>query len=53
MKLVFLDETGDDKFKDFLGLSVAIVDAAHYATLKQGFQKALRQAKGVSVNRLT
>ena len=44
MKLVFLDETGDEKFKDFLGISVAIIDAAHYAKTKQGFQQALRQA---------
>jgi len=44
MKLLFVDETGDDKFKDYLGICVAIVDASHYGGLKDGFQKVLRRS---------
>lgn len=41
MELVFVDETGDEKFKDYFGLSVATINAAHYKKLKQGFHKIL------------
>ena len=31
MLLVFIDETGDDKFKDYFGLSCAVINTNFYA----------------------
>lgn len=39
--LVFIDETGDVKFKDYLGFCVATMNARFYAGLKSKVQKAL------------
>lgn len=44
MKLVFIDETGDKKIKDYLGICVALIDATHYPILKDNFQKILRES---------
>ena len=44
MKLVFVDETGDRTQKDYLGICVAMVDAMHNGSLRQGFQDILRKA---------
>jgi hypothetical protein len=43
MKLVFVDESGDDKHKEYFGLCVAVIDAAHYQTLKLGFHAILER----------
>ncbi len=45
MKFVFIDETSDDKFKDYFGLSLALIDHTHYAILKEKFQKILSKSK--------
>jgi hypothetical protein len=44
MKLIFIDETSDHKFKDYLGLCIAITDSAHYKTIKNSFQNILRKS---------
>lgn len=41
MILVFIDETSDTKFKDYLGLSCAVVKQNYYRQIKVGFQKIL------------
>lgn len=41
MLLVFIDETGDKKFKDYLGFCVATMNATFYASLKKRVEKAL------------
>jgi len=42
MLLVFVDETSDSKFKDYFGLSIAVINHTHYKTIKDGFQKILK-----------
>jgi hypothetical protein len=42
MQLVFVDETGDEKFKDYLGVSMVVVDSAFYGAIKQRAQELLR-----------
>lgn len=44
MKLIFIDETTDAKYKDYLGLCISIVDSTHYKNIKRGFQKILRDS---------
>lgn len=44
MKLVFVDEAGDAKFKYYLGICVAVVDARFYALLKAAAQSILKHA---------
>ena len=41
MLLVFVDETGDSKFKEYLGISVAMVNATFYPALKRSAQELL------------
>lgn len=43
MKLVFVDETYDNKFKEYLGLCLAIVDARFYSNIKSASHKILRE----------
>ena len=43
MELIFIDETGDAKFKDYLGFCVAKVNARFYARLKRDVEKALKK----------
>jgi len=45
MKLVFIDETSDDKFKDYFGLCMSLIDHTHYAILKEEFRKILNKSK--------
>jgi len=45
MKLVFVDECGDTKFKNYLGICVAIIDSISYGKIKNGFQGILRESK--------
>jgi len=45
MKFVFIDETGDEKFKKYLGFCVAVVDSKSYPLLKTEAQKILAQAE--------
>lgn len=49
MILLFVDETSDAKFKDYFGLSVAIINSNFYQTLKSEFHKILTDA-GWDVN---
>ncbi|MFZ5857919.1 MAG: hypothetical protein ACOYZ6_13905 [Chloroflexota bacterium] len=41
MICIFFDETSDDKFKDYFGLSCAAVKHNYYGQIKEGFQKIL------------
>ena len=41
MILVFVDETSDSKFKEYLGLSCAVVKQNYYRQIKVGFQEIL------------
>ncbi len=45
MLLVFVDETSDSKFKDYLGLSVATINYTKYPKVKTEFQKILKKSK--------
>ncbi|HBU70501.1 MAG TPA: hypothetical protein DEE98_09005 [Elusimicrobia bacterium] len=45
MKLVFVDETSDDKFKDYFGLSIATINSAHYCHIKTAFHQILTDSK--------
>lgn len=45
MELVFVDESGDTKFKEYFGLCVAVLNAAHYKAIKGGFQAILRKSE--------
>jgi hypothetical protein len=45
MKLLFIDETSDDKFKDYFGLCMSLIDHTHYAILKEKFHKILNKSK--------
>src|SRR5687768_7818232 len=45
MQLLFVDESGDQKFKEYFGICVAAVNSAHYRTAKSGFHRILREAK--------
>ena len=42
MLLVFLDECSDSKFKDYFGLSLAVMSASFYPQLKREVQAILR-----------
>lgn len=44
MHLIFVDETSDSKFKDYFGICMAIINSAHYKTIKSGFQSILRKS---------
>ena len=44
MQLLFVDESGDRKFREYFGLCVAAIHSAHYKTAKIGFHKVLREA---------
>lgn len=44
MKLVFIDETGDQKFKDYLGVCIATMDSRSYPLLKRESLKVLKNA---------
>lgn len=44
MELLFIDESGDQKFKEYFGICVARINSAHYKTAKYGFQKILRES---------
>jgi hypothetical protein len=44
MKLVFIDETGDQKFKDYLGVCIATMDSRSYPLLKRESLKILGKA---------
>lgn len=41
MKLLFIDETSDTKFKDYLGFCIASMDSKSYALVKKESQKIL------------
>ena len=41
MILVFVDECGDSKFKDYFGLSLSIVNSTYYSQIKNQFKKIL------------
>ena len=41
MWLGFVDETSDTKYKDYFGLSVALVNAAFYPNIKREAQRIL------------
>lgn len=41
MICLFFDETSDDKFKDYFGISCAAVKHNNYGKIKEGFQKIL------------
>ena len=41
MKFMFIDETSDEKFRDYLGLCIATVDARSYPSLKRKSPKIL------------
>ena len=41
MKLVFVDETSDAKYKDYFGICCAVVDHTKYRLIKSAFQKIL------------
>jgi len=43
MKLAFVDESGDEKFKDYLGVCVAVIDSTHYRTVRDGLHSVLRE----------
>jgi len=45
MELLFIDETGDVKQKDYFGLCAASINSAHYKKIKQGFQAILKKSK--------
>jgi len=45
MRLLFVDECGDSKKKDYLGLSVATVDGRFYPLLKRKTQAILQEGK--------
>lgn len=44
MLCIFFDETSDDKFKDYFGISCAAVNHTYYGPIKAGFQKILLDA---------
>lgn len=44
MRLLFIDETGDQKFKNYMGLCVAWIDASKYPLLKKKSQAILERA---------
>lgn len=44
MKLIFIDETGDKKFKDYLGVCVATMDSRSYPLLKREALDILKKA---------
>lgn len=44
MFLAFVDETGDVKRRDYLGLSIAVINSLHYLALKPRAQKILTDA---------
>ena len=44
MRLLFVDETGDSKEKEYLGLCIASVDSTKYAFLKAESLKILKKA---------
>lgn len=41
MQLVFVDETGDQTNRNYFGLSLALIDSAHYSIIKSNFQNIL------------
>ena len=41
MKLIFVDETSDSKFKDYFGLCCAVIDSFYYSQLKRQFHSIL------------
>jgi hypothetical protein len=43
MKLLFFDETSDDKFKEYLGVCCAAIDARNYPRVKSEFQAILKK----------
>jgi hypothetical protein len=44
MLLVFVDETSDDKFKEYFGLSCVVINTNFYAQVKSAFQRILLRA---------
>ena len=45
MLLVFIDETSDSKFDDYFGLSISTINHTNYKTIKDGFQKILKESR--------
>jgi len=43
MLLVFIDESSDEKFKEYLGLCCAVVNSRFYGPIKQRFQAILQK----------
>lgn len=43
MKLLFADETGDNKFKDYFGVCVAVIDSSKYSLIKKNFNETLKR----------
>lgn len=43
MQLIFIDETGDDKFDTYFGLSIAVINYTKYVKVKEEFQKILKK----------
>lgn len=39
--MIFIDETGDDKFKNYFGVNLVLIDSKNYGIIKNGFQKIL------------
>jgi len=45
MLFVFVDETSDNKFKDYFGISIAVINSSHYHPIKKNFQSILKKSK--------
>lgn len=45
MILIFADETSDNKFKDYFGISIAVINSNYYSPIKQNFHKILEKSK--------
>ena len=43
MELIFFDESGDSKFKNYFGLCMAVVNSSHYSSVKRGFHSVLEK----------
>ncbi len=43
MRLIFIDETGDRKFKDYMGICIASIDSRSYPLLKRESMKILEE----------
>jgi hypothetical protein len=44
MIFVFVDETSDNKYKDYFGISVAVINSSHYHPIKKNFHSILNKS---------